>query len=160
MKGELLFALTVVTALGSALMAGAFFAFSTFVMKALARLAPAAGMAAMQSINIVVINPLFLGVFLGTAAACAAVIVGAPTRWEEPGAAYLVAGGVLYVARTFGITVLFNVPLNNSLAAVGPADADAMRRWESYVRRWTAWNHVRTVAALAAVGAFILALRR
>jgi uncharacterized membrane protein len=29
-----------------------------------------------------------------------------------------------------------------------------------YARRWTAWNHLRTVAALAALAAFIVALRR
>lgn len=52
--------------IGSALIGGAFFAFSSFVMKALARLPFTEGIATMQSINIVVINPLFLGTFLVT----------------------------------------------------------------------------------------------
>ena len=55
---------------GSALMAGLFFAFSTSVMKALKTLSPACGIAAMQSINVLIINPLFLTAFLGTAVAC------------------------------------------------------------------------------------------
>ena len=50
-------ALTVVAALGCGLNAGVFFAFSSFVMKALARLQPALGIAAMQSINLVAVTP-------------------------------------------------------------------------------------------------------
>jgi uncharacterized membrane protein len=49
-------ALTVVAALGCGLNAGVFLAFSSFVMKALARLQPAQGIAAMQSINLVAIT--------------------------------------------------------------------------------------------------------
>ena len=67
---QLLSVLTLVAALGCGLIAGVFFAFSTFVMRALARLSPSEGIAAMQSINITVLNPWFLGAFLGTAAAC------------------------------------------------------------------------------------------
>jgi uncharacterized membrane protein len=61
--------LTLVAALGCGLIAGVFFAFSTFVMSALARLQPAQGIAAFQAINITVYNPWFMGTFLGTAAA-------------------------------------------------------------------------------------------
>ena len=53
--------------LGSALVGGIFFAFSSFVMKALARVPAAEGIAAMQSINVVVLNPSFLSAFIGTA---------------------------------------------------------------------------------------------
>jgi len=48
---RLLFGLTLVSALGCGLTAGVFFAFSSFVMKALGRIQPAQGIAAMQSIN-------------------------------------------------------------------------------------------------------------
>ncbi len=64
------FALKLFSALGCGLIAGVFFAFSSFVMNALARFQPAQGIAAMQSINITVSNPLFMAAFLGTAAAC------------------------------------------------------------------------------------------
>jgi uncharacterized membrane protein len=47
----LLYTLTLITALGCGLAAGVFYAFSTFVMKALARLPAAQGFAAMQSIS-------------------------------------------------------------------------------------------------------------
>jgi uncharacterized membrane protein len=52
--------------LGSAVIGGVFFAFSSFVMKALARIPSSEGVAAMQSINVVVIIPTFLSVFMGT----------------------------------------------------------------------------------------------
>jgi len=114
----------------------------------------------MQFINVAVINPLFLGAFLGTAAACVAVMVAALMQWGQPGAAYPLTGSALYFFGTFGVTMMFNVPLNNSLAAVAPDDPDAAGRWSRYVSRWTAWNHVRTLAALAALGCFIMAMRR
>ena len=56
----------VIALLGSALISGIFFAFSSFVIKALARVPSAKGIAAMQSINVVVLNPSFLGAFMGT----------------------------------------------------------------------------------------------
>ncbi len=63
MSDGLLRILTLISALGCGLVAGVFFAFSTFVMKALDRLPPAQGMTAMQSINVVVINPWFMTAF-------------------------------------------------------------------------------------------------
>jgi uncharacterized membrane protein len=157
---QLLVLLTIVAALGAALIAGVFYAFSTFVIKALGRLPADDAIAAMQSINVTVINPLFLGVFLETAAVSALAVVAALTRWQRPGAAYLLAGGILYVAGTFLVTIVFNVPLNNSLAQLASGDPDAARHWAAYASRWTTWNHVRTAAALAAAASFTIALRR
>ena len=57
-----LFTLTFVTTLGCGLIAGLFFAFSVAVMQALARLPVAWGIAAMQSINSAILNPLFLDI--------------------------------------------------------------------------------------------------
>jgi uncharacterized membrane protein len=92
-----LFMLTLVTALGCGLIAGLFFAFSISVMKALAHIPAAEGIAAMQSINISIINPLFLSVFLGTAGGCALVIIASLLRWHAPGSVYLLAGGAFYL---------------------------------------------------------------
>ena len=157
---QLLFALTLVAALGCGLIAGVFFAFSTFVMKALARLPPGAGIAAMQSINIVVLNPSFLGTFLGTAAACILAMISSLLRWHEPEALYLFAGSALYLVGTLLVTIVFNVPRNDALASVAPSDPASANMWTGYVARWTAWNHVRTAAALAAAASFSMALAR
>jgi len=153
---NLLFVLTLCAALGCGLIAGVFFAFSTFVMRALARLQPAQGIAAMQSINRTVINPWFLGVFLGTAAACILLAGSALWRWQQPGAVYLLAGSLLYLIGTVLVTMAFNVPMNNALESVDPASNDASDQWASYLARWTAWNHVRTAAALLGAASLML----
>ena len=155
-----LFALKLAAALGSGLIAGAFFAFSSFVMGALARIQPAQGISAMQSINIVVINPLFMVVFLGTAVLCLVLAIFSLLRWHQPGAGFLLAGGLLYVVGTFLVTMVFNVPLNDALAKVVPGNPESVSLWGGYVSRWTVWNHVRTAAALGAAASFILALWR
>ena len=140
------------------MIAGVFFAFSAFIMKALARIDPSQGMAAMQSINIVVLNPVFLGVFVGTALVCIVTVVFSFMQWSKPGAGYLFAGGLLYLIGTFFVTMAFNVPKNEALRVVTPDDARAASLWAAYVSRWTMWNHVRTAAAFAATIAFSFAL--
>lgn len=156
---NMLMAMLMLGAIGSGIIGGVFFAFSTFVMKALSRLPAPAGIAAMQSINIVVINPLFLGVFMGTALICAGGIVAAIVRWEQTSAAWMLAGAVLYLGGTFFITLRFNVPLNNALARAAADEPASAGVWDNYLFRWTAWNHVRTAAALAAAASFTWALR-
>lgn len=101
---DLVFALTLASALGCGLIAGVFFAFSTFVMKALSRIPAAQGIAAMQSINVVVLNALFLGVFLGAAAGCITLAVAAIVGWHKPGAAYMLGGSLLYLVGTVLVT--------------------------------------------------------
>jgi uncharacterized membrane protein len=154
----LLFASTPLAALGCGLMAGFFFAFSVCVMKALARLPAAQGIAAMQSINVAVINLVFLAAFLGTAAACVLVMIASLVRWHDPGAVYLLVGGALYLVGSFLVTMVFNVPRNNALASVAPGDPESAGLWASYLVSWTAWNHVRTAAALAAAASLTIAL--
>lgn len=153
-----LFALTLSSALGCGLIAGVFFAFSAFVMNALGRLPPAQGIAAMQSINIVVINPLFMATFFGTAAGCVLLAASSLFMWHKPGAVYLLLGSLLYLVGTILVTIVFNVPRNEALAAVDPASADGASLWAGYVSSWTAWNHVRTAAALAAAALLTTAL--
>ncbi|OUL23834.1 hypothetical protein BV372_29465 [Nostoc sp. T09] len=155
---QLFFALKLFSALGCGLVAGVFFAFSSFVMNALARLEPKQGAAAMQSINITVINPLFMTVLFGTAAACILLVVFSASRWHQPGTVYLLLGSLLYIIGTIGVTIVFNVPLNEALARVEPGSIDGANLWASYIANWTTWNHIRTAAALAAAASLTIAL--
>jgi uncharacterized membrane protein len=137
--------LALLTALGAATVGGVFFGFSSFVMKALSQLPAEQGVAAMQRINVVVINPWFMGVFMGTlllSIACGVVAL-------MSGSSALLVAGLLYAVGTFGVTMAFNVPRNNRLARLDASSPDAIAYWPSYVREWTRWNHVRTGAALA-----------
>jgi uncharacterized membrane protein len=155
----LLVALSWLSAIGSALIAGVFFAFSTFVMRALARLPPAQGIAAMQSINIVVVRSWFMAPLLGTVATSAILALAALLMWSDPRAVWWLGGAALYVVGTFLITIAGNVPLNDGLAAVSPDTPEGAGYWTRYLEDWLWWNHVRTAASLAAATCFVLAMR-
>lgn len=152
-------ALTFITALGCGLNAGIFYAFSSFIMKALGNLPPAQGIAAMQRVNLDVINPWFMVVFMGTAGTSIALIVTSVWHWDEVDTPWGLAGALLYLLGTFGVTIAFNVPLNNRLAALEPDAPGAGEVWSHYLKVWTAWNTIRTAAGLAACIALILAMR-
>lgn len=138
--------LVLLTAWGSAITGGIFYAFSSFVMAALARIPANAGISAMQSINITVINGTFFAVFFGTALLCLAIIAlglmgfGSLSKWTMIGAG-------IYLIGTIGVTMILNVPLNDQLAVMDANAAASADVWIAYVRDWTLWNHVRTVAA-------------
>ena len=144
--------------LGSALVGGVLFAFSSFVMKALARMPSSEGIAAMQSINIVIINPSFLGAFLGTAFLSLGVVVLMLVSRSHPSVMFFLGGAILYFTGTFLVTILGNIPLNDQLAAVSATDPAAVKLWEHYLNRWTMWNHVRTTAAMLAALLYSLGL--
>ena len=150
--------LTFVAALGSALMAGMFFVFSSFMMEALERTPVTQRIATMQSINVAVLNRSFLGTFFGTAIVCVVLLVLSAMESQHPGTVYRASGCLLYVFGTFVVTAACNVPRNNALAEVDPEGDGAEAAWQSFASGWTRWNHVRAVAALAALGGLMAAL--
>jgi uncharacterized membrane protein len=153
--------------IGSGLMAGLYFAFSTAVMPALRRLPPAAGAEAMQQVNRVILNPLFylvfMGtalfylVFMGTALVCLLLVIGAPFSGRA-GTVWIVIGALLYLAGNTGLTMVVNVPMNNRLDAANPLTDQGGAIWADYLNRWTAWNHVRALACTAATAALTVGL--
>ena len=153
-----LFALTLVAALGCGLNVGVFFAFSSFVMKALARLPTAEGIAAMQSINVMAPTAAFMTALFGTAAASVALVVWALAAWNDSFGPYLLLGSALYLITTIVPTITYHVPRNDALAKVEPGAAEARARWARYLAEWTRWNHLRAVGALAAAAALTGAL--
>jgi uncharacterized membrane protein len=152
---DALLVLTFVTALGAAVAAGVFFAFSNFVMRALGGIPAPAGIRAMQEINVTVINPWFMTALFGTGVACLALIVVALADWDGSYGPYLVAAGALYVVGTVVVTMALNVPRNQSLARVEPDSGEGVAVWDRYLVEWTRWNSVRTVASLATTAALI-----
>jgi uncharacterized membrane protein len=152
------FALVFAAALGSALAAGVFFAFSTFVMSGLDRAEPATAVAAMQGINRAAPGPPLMAVLFGTAALSVAVaIVGLLGNAGAHGG-LAVGGAAIYLVGAIGVTMAANVPLNERLDRVDAAGPTAAAKWPTYSRRWRAWNHVRTLASLAATAGMIAAL--
>lgn len=126
------FVIIFAAAIGSGLVARIFFAFSSLVMAALGRLPSDHGIAAMNAINVTVINPTFFLAFFGTAALC--------------------------LAGCIAVTMLRNVPLNNALAAVTLGAPEAAALWTRYLGEWTFWNTMRTVAPIVSAVLFTIAL--
>src|SRR5680860_835378 len=155
---QLIFVGTVLAALGTALLAGNFFAFSTFLMKALGGLSAERGIVAMQAITAAIKKPVFLVVFFGTTALCAVLAGSALLHWGAPGACYLLAGTLFFLMGAFPVTMLRNVPLNNQLTAVAPDTKEGRDLWKRFQASWGMWNHVRTVTALLASASLIMAL--
>ncbi|WGF90517.1 anthrone oxygenase family protein [Marinivivus vitaminiproducens] len=144
----LAYAVRALATLWSGLMAGFFFAFSIVVMPALETMPPDRAMAAMQAINAAVRTPFFGIAFFGAVLLCAATL--ALSVWGR-GRSFLGTGAaVVYLAGAFATTVAFNVPLNNELAALDPTVPEQAALMTGYIVDWTGWNHVRTLAAMAA----------
>ncbi len=145
-------------AVGCGLVGGVFFAFSSFVLPALGRLAPAEGVAAMQSINRLAVTPAFMTALFGTALACAALVAVGVAQRGEDAAPWVLAAAALYLVGTIGVTIAGNVPLNERLAPLTPDGAETAEVWTAYVRRWGRLNHVRTAASVLAAAALVVAL--
>ena len=150
--------LTITAAVGAGVSGGVFFAFSTFVMKALGRLPAAEGISAMNAMNKTAPTPLFMLALFGTAVVSIALSAVALRHLDQRWAVYLLTGTALYLVCLI-LTAVYHVPHNDALALVDPAGPGAAHAWAQYLSPWTAWNHVRTVTALAGSTAFIIALQ-
>jgi uncharacterized membrane protein len=144
--------------LGAGLIAGTFFCFSSFVMPALARLEPVQAVAAMQKINISVVNPLFMAVLFGTAILYAAQAFAAFRSGLDTVSMWWLLASILYVVCTIGITLFGNVPLNGKLADLASTSSETAEFWAQYVKDWTRWNSMRGFTATAACAASIYAI--
>ena len=144
--------LATVAAISAAVVAGVFYAFSTFVMRGLDRTGPAEAATAMRGINAEAgTNTPFLALFMGAALIALVVGIAALTQLRLPGSGWLVAGAVLALVPLI-VTVAVNVPLNDRLAAESLP-------WQDYYRTWTLWNHMRTAAALAGSVLMLIGVR-
>lgn len=133
--------------LAYALVGGVFLAFSDFIMRSLSLTDGTGGVEAMQVINREVFRWVFMALFLGMAAISLIVAVyGGIFVGGGPGAMIMVAG-LVYVVGCFGVTVFFNVPMNEALAGMDLSSEATRDYWtDTYLPRWTFWNTIRTLA--------------
>jgi uncharacterized membrane protein len=157
-SGDLITVGTVAAAVASALVAGVMFAFSTSVMPALGRRPAPEGIAAMQAMNSAILNPAFGLAFGGAALLCAVLAVTAPFTVDESHALLRGLGAALYLVGTFGVTMAINVPMNVELDAADAAAPEGTAVWRRYLRRWTAWNTLRTILGAAASALLVISL--
>ena len=145
-------------AVGCGLMAGVYFSFSGFIMASFARIETSAGILAMQSINDVILRSTFMPLFFGTSFAATSVAVIALSDLSRSGASLILSASGLYVVGMFLCTVFVNVPLNNRLKEVDAHSAHGAQVWDLYLRQWTRWNHVRTIASALSSVLFFIAI--
>lgn len=129
------------------LLAGLYLAFVVGVMPGLARADDGTFVTAMKRINDVIVNPVFLFVFLGAPALSVALLFVD----LSPLAFAVAALGVVTLVITFAA----NIPLNEALAAAPATGAvDAARR--QFEQPWVRWHLVRTVTGVGCFACFLL----
>ena len=145
--------------LAYALVGGVFLAFSDFVMRSLDRTSGMGGIEAMQSINREVFRWIFMGLFIGLAPV--SLFFAGYGGWvldDKLGTLTMLAG-IIYLVGCFGVTVCFNVPMNEALAGMDVKLETTQAYWlETYLPRWTFWNSVRTAACTVSASLLLFAL--
>lgn len=141
----------------TALSAGLFYAYSCSVNPGLGRLPDEQYLAAMQSINRAILNPVFFMSFMGT------LILLPLAAWlNYQGASQrfvlLAAAALVYTIGTFCVTMFGNVPLNNVLDALDLSSASAENMKEIRLAFEIPWGRLHQVRTLANIGALLLAI--
>ena len=145
--------------LAYALVGGVFLAFSDFIMRSLSLTGGTGGVEAMQVINREVFRWVFMALFLGMAALSLVIAGFAIMRLSGAPGALVLAAALVYLVGCFGVTVVFNVPMNEALAGMDLADETTRSYWiGTYLPRWTFWNTVRTLACGLASALLLLGL--
>ncbi|GAB3924761.1 DUF1772 domain-containing protein [Larkinella terrae] len=141
-------------------MAGIFFAFSCSVNLGLGRLSDAVYLAAFQSINRAIQNPVFLLCFLG---APVLLPLSVWLQYHQPLSVrfwFLLAATLVYVVGAFGVTIFGNIPLNNQLDSFPllSASAEEMTRQRAqFEGPWNRLNTIRTLSSALAVALLTIA---
>lgn len=146
--------------LGSGVLSGLYFIFSFCVMDALDAQPAASAISSMNAINVLIVNPPFVLFFLGTPLVCAwllwsCVKEGIGSSLDNK---FTTAGALVLLLGEFLLTPAVHVPKNDALAAYTLGSGSDVSVWADYYTAWTAWNHVRTLASIATVVLFSLAL--
>lgn len=130
------------------LMAGIYFAFSTFIMKALNQLPSLQAAQAMNKINDIIVNTIFLPIFFGSTLWYAGMIVWALADWQSGRSLLVIIAGLTYILGMFVVTAFGNVPLNNKLKASASSDSSLKEYWKVYLRAWIQLNYLRTLSCI------------
>lgn len=147
------------TALSSGVLGGVFFGFSTLVMPALHRLPTPQAVTTMQQINAAAPGSLLMVPLMTSAAGSLAVAAWALTGPGVHGRAWLLVGAGAGLA-CFAVTAAYHVPRNDALATWNPTATHTGDLWATYLRGWTAMNHVRGALGVAAAVATTVGLAR
>ncbi|WP_265445815.1 DUF1772 domain-containing protein [Flexivirga meconopsidis] len=138
----------------AAVTAGVYLNFSARVMPSLGRMANSAGIAKMQDFNRTAVQAPFMICFFGAALVGGYLIFRVVRGDRSTADVLLAAGGTAYLIG-FLLTIAYNVPLNDKLAALDPNAGSSVQVWRDYLTNWTNANTVRAALSTAAVGLLI-----
>ncbi|MDJ0993876.1 MAG: DUF1772 domain-containing protein [Dinoroseobacter sp.] len=154
-----LFVVMQLSILAYALVAGVFLAFSDFIMRSLAITGGVGGVEAMQAINREVFRWIFMTLFLGMAGLSLFIAGYSWVELNGPAGMLIFVSALVYLIGCFGVTVIFNVPMNQALAGMELSSEATRDYWlQTYVPRWTFWNSVRTGAAALSAALLLFGL--
>ncbi len=155
------FLLSHVAIIAYALVAGVFLAFSDFIMRSLASTGGTGGLEAMQVINREVVRWIFMVLFLGLVPVSLVVAGYGIVHLATLSGALMALAGLVYLGGCFGVTIAFNVPMNEALDKMEADTGTARDYWTgTYLPRWTFWNTLRTGACALSAALLLVALTR
>jgi uncharacterized membrane protein len=135
----------------TALVTGLFYGYSVSVNGGLHRLNDSEYVKAMQSINAVIQNSLFFASFIGPVILLPlAAFLQRDTNSMQ--FALLLASSIIYIAGSFGLTIVGNVPLNVRLAKFDASKAsgnEIAQARAGFEKPWNRLHAVRTIASIA-----------
>lgn len=121
--------------LSMVIMVGLYFAFSNTIMPSLKQFESGADV--MAEINKVILNPVFMAVFLLSGIGSLYLMIVAD--------GLLAVSGAIFLIGTTLVTMVKNLPLNNQLR---DSDKERPQVWQHYLDKWVFWNHIRTGSAV------------
>ncbi|MCL1669843.1 DUF1772 domain-containing protein [Elizabethkingia ursingii] len=149
----------ILTGITTALMAGLFFSYSVSVNLGLGKLADKEYLQAMQSINREILNPIFFACFFG---ALISLPIATFQQYHHNQTVFLLLlmASLFYIIGVFGITSVFNVPLNNKLDLLDltrASDISIRQMRSSFEKPWNSWNTIRTFSSVISATLVIVA---
>ncbi|MEO5563179.1 MAG: anthrone oxygenase family protein [Chitinophagaceae bacterium] len=152
--------LLLITALLTALITGLFYAYSCSINPGLGRLPDQEYLAAMQSINKAILNPVFFASFMGT---LILLPISTWLHYGQPDSSrfiLLLIATLFYAIGTFGVTMFGNVPLNDTLANFDLKSASPesiLTQRKNFEARWNNLHTIRTLASLVSLVLVLIA---
>ncbi|WP_257668956.1 anthrone oxygenase family protein [Parapedobacter tibetensis] len=143
------------------LLAGLFYGYQCSVINGLGRLNDKAYLLAFRSINKAILNPVFFLSFMGSLFILAISTFVFYKTGDTQILPYVVTSLIIYAIGVFGITVAFNVPLNESLASsdINTLSANQLKEMRlQFEGTWNKWHLIRTIASIASFICLIIPL--
>lgn len=138
------------------LLAGLFYGYECSVIDGLSKLSNDAYIQSFQSINKVIQNPYFFLSFIGSVFMLPIATWLSYNNQGNVSFYILLAATILYYINVFGITIFYNVPLNEQLANFSISSATAEEISEMRQVFESSWNYYHTIRTISAITAFVL----